>query len=498
MTPRHPAQRQSDVGSRPAPPEWLRTYSVDQREILCMQPPFSSGTEGNLYFTRDGQRVVKIYTNPESWRQESLDDIIKKRATVLADHSDYWSAYFCWPEARIVRPGLGLVMRRASPDLRPFSHFLAPGFRGRLAKTFGPQILGSWLGHVGILIKLARTVNRLHQCGLCHSDLSPNNLLVNPQTGTATLIDCDGLVDETGSTKLMPTVLGTPDYMAPELVMGMFPKPGQPMSHPNLRTDLHSLAVLIYQGLLFRHPLRGGAIYSSDPDEDERLMLGARALYTEHPTNRANAPRKKDVLTSSILGAELRELFGRAFIDGLHHPEKRPQASEWERALVRIVDQTIPCSNPNCEAHNFLFVESARCPWCKVTAAGLKSIPILSFYRPQPDGRSNDPSHYHFDFRFVGWPGRKMHRWHIEPLTLPGPSVDTAPLAEIKWVPDGRNGARWSLVRSGIRQIIDATVPHHYQVMNQAEIPLQNGMRLKIPNGERSRVIEVRFHELRP
>ncbi len=341
--PRQPAAARANVA--PAPPG-MQVVTGDQRVITCAPEPFSYGSEGRLFFTSDGRYVVKLYNRPEAWREASLQAIIKKRAAVMGNHVDYWSRYFCWPEALVVRPNLGVYMPRARPGLRPFAHFLAPRFRKRLAETEGPAVLGTWIGHVGILMKLARTVNRLHNNGLCHSDLSTNNLLVNPATGDASLIDCDGLV-ETGSSILLPTVLGTPDYMAPELVMGMTPRPGQQPPQPTVETDRHSLAVLIYQGLLFRHPLKGGKFHSPDPDEDERLMLGRGALYIEHPTDHSNRP-KTPFLKSSILGKQMQDLFARAFIEGLKHPSKRPLAAEWEGALVRLYDQTLPCSNPNC------------------------------------------------------------------------------------------------------------------------------------------------------
>ncbi len=482
------------VAAPPVPPP-LRVVTSDNQVIPCRPEPFNSGSEGRLYFTLDGTRVVKIYSSPEPWRQASLEAIIRKRTQVMADNQAYWSAYYCWPEARIAQPGLGLVMRRASTDLRPLSHLLSPRFRARLKREHGPEVVGTWIGHVGIMIKLARTVSRLHNSGLCHSDLSPNNLLVNPQNGMCTLIDCDGLV-EAESTILMPTVLGTPDYMAPELVSGIMPIPGKLSPRPTVETDLHALAVLIYQGLLFRHPLRGRAIYSPDPDEDERLLLGERALYIEHPIDSSNRPRTP-FLTSAILGPEMQELCTRAFVDGLHAPRKRPLAAEWERALVRMYDQTVPCSNPACEARSFVLPESGAvtCPWCKVEVRGPARIPILYFYRLRQDGRHDSRGTYTLDFRFVGWHTRKLNLWHIEPYRMPGPNIDATPVGEIIWEPDSRQ-SRWWLVNRTIDRVIDITDDQHPVVSTASRIELRDGQRLKIGDGNHSRVIEIRLHRL--
>jgi len=467
----------------------LRVVTNDNRVVECQRSPFNSGSEGRLFFTLDNKNVVKLYSKPEAWRKVSLEAIINKRSAIMAGNEAYWLRYFCWPESLVVTPGLGMIMPRARPELRPFSHLLSKAFRKRIKEKGEGAALGSWIGHVGILIKLARTVNRLHFNGLCHSDLSTNNVMVDAVRGDATLIDCDGLV-ETGSKVLLPTVLGTPDYMAPELVKGMRPRPGQVAPQPTLQTDLHSLAVLIYQGLLFRHPLRGGAFYSTDPDEDERLLLGEKALFIEHPTDRTNRP-KTAFLSSAILGAEMQNLFARAFIDGMHSPTRRPLAAEWERALVRMYDQTLPCSNADCEAKSFVWVEGGitRCPWCRTDLKGPRNIPVLAFYRP--DGKQHT-SNYTLDFRFIAWPKRTLHTWHIELNKLPGPGIDASALASIGWEINSSNQEIWSCKNIGIAQMYDASNPQSpIPIPVGQTIELRQGTRLYCGGGDRARVIEV-------
>lgn len=485
----HDPRTPAAPGNTTATAQMMPVVTSDRRTIACATEPFSYGSEGRLYFTADHQYVVKLYNRPEAWREASLHTIIRKRAAVMGHHVEYWSRYFCWPEALVMRPSLGMYMPRARPGLRPLAQFLSPRFRKRLAAEVGPGVLGSWIGHVGIMIKLARTVNRLHNNGLCHSDLSTNNLLVNPATGDATLIDCDGLV-ETGSNILLPTVLGTPDYMAPELVIGMMARGLEP-PQPTVATDRHALAVLIYQSLLFHHPLRGSKFHSPDPDEDERLMLGKGALYIEHPTDHSNRP-KTPFMRASILGKQMQDLFARAFIEGVRHPEQRPLAAEWEGALVRLYDQTLPCSNPACEAKSFVYVEggSTRCPWCHTEAKGPRQIPILSFCKP--DGRINSTT-YPVDFRLVGWPKRTLHTWHVELGKLPGPGVEAAPLAAFQWEPDPRARARevWSLVNLAIPQMADATGATPVPVPVGRAVELRPGTRLVFGGGDRARVVEV-------
>ncbi len=71
-----------------------------------------------------------------------------------------------------------------------------------------------------------------------------------------------------------PTVLGTPGYIAPEVVAGK--------KLPSIETDQHALAVLLYETLLQRHPLHGPKIHTTrSAEEDDLLMMGARALYMQ-------------------------------------------------------------------------------------------------------------------------------------------------------------------------------------------------------------------------
>ncbi len=94
----------------------------------------------------------------------------------------------------------------------------------------------------------------MHAAGLCHSDLSYKNVLIDPELGHACIIDVDGLVVPG---KYPPDVVGTPDFIAPEVVKTSHLSKDDPRRVlPSIATDRHALSVLIYMYLLFRHPLR--------------------------------------------------------------------------------------------------------------------------------------------------------------------------------------------------------------------------------------------------
>lgn len=92
----------------------------------------------------------------------------------------------------------------------------------------------------------------MHAMGLAHSDLSYNNVLIDPIEKSACMIDLDGLVVPG---LFSAEVIGTAEFIAPEvLATKHLDKSDQNRILPSRLTDLHALPVLIYMFLLHRHP----------------------------------------------------------------------------------------------------------------------------------------------------------------------------------------------------------------------------------------------------
>src|SRR5262249_3390183 len=146
----------------------------------------------------------------------------------------------------------------------------------------------------------------------------------------ATVIDIDSLVVPG---LFAPDVLGTPGYIAPEVLATQnLDMNDSRRKLPSNFTDQHALAVLIYEYLLRRHPLRGPKVNGNTAEEDELLSMGTSALFIEHPTDTSNQVPDLSVKYSQ-LGPYLPPLIERAFVAGLHQPANRPGAHEWENAL---------------------------------------------------------------------------------------------------------------------------------------------------------------------
>ncbi|MEI7775910.1 MAG: lipopolysaccharide kinase InaA family protein, partial [Verrucomicrobiota bacterium] len=304
-----------------------------------------AGGMKDVYFAPDKSYVVAWFRKRQDHNSiERLKNIVGPyRDRILnQDGGEYWNNLYCWP-TKIVQDKDRTGIVAPTYEKKFFFEFGSKnndtllGIRGKekegkwfasanhQQKHLDPQERGNWLMYLRISIEISRSARRMHAAGLAHSDLSYKNVLVDPRSGSACMIDIDGLVVPG---KFPPDVLGTPDFIAPEVLRTLkLPLTHKGRSLPCRETDHHALAVLIYMYLLYRHPLRGGKTHDMmDPQRDEELLMGERSLFIEHPTDMSNRPNLKDVKPSSLpyantakmpytlAGPYLKEMFDRAFI----------------------------------------------------------------------------------------------------------------------------------------------------------------------------------------
>lgn len=333
-------------------------YILDNGEVIYLSEKTinSSGKVSFVYKTSRVGYLAKIYKEPKDWQKEAVRQIVSKY-NIVAKNPNLRNL-FCWPEAVIVEPKLGVLMPEAPSNLRDMKFLLLP----KAFNTLPSDGRGDWKMRVKIAIKMAHSMSYMNKSGLCHADISFNNILVDPQTGEMVWIDLDGLVIP-GDRYLRPTVGGTLRYMAPELVTGK--------AEPSIRTDLHSLAVLIYELLLMNHPLmrpgnkqRKDVPINPNKDDQEELECGEYALYVEDPSNTNNRPIG-DYIGSPVLGKEIQELMRMTFVDGIQNPQKRPPTSAWERTLKNLLNDLKRCKNSDCRFKYFPKTPNKKCPWCK-------------------------------------------------------------------------------------------------------------------------------------
>ncbi|MFM9443261.1 serine/threonine-protein kinase [Streptomyces acidiscabies] len=176
---------------------------------------------------------------------------------------------------------------------------LVPGgsFADRLAKGPMGPVEAARIG-LGVLSALRAA----HDAGIQHRDVKPANVLMRPD-GRPVLTDF-GIAAIREATALTATgsIIGTPDYMAPERVSG---QSGGPSS------DLWSLGMMLYTAVEGRHPLRRGT-----------TLATLAAVLSEDIPPPLHAGPLADVLVRLLV----------------RDPSARPGARTVERLLTEVVE----------------------------------------------------------------------------------------------------------------------------------------------------------------
>lgn len=86
-----------------------------------------------------------------------------------------------------------------------------------------------------IIHQLLKTLKYIHKRGIMHRDLKPENIMINPATLHIKLIDF-GLTSYFNDSMTLSTRVGTPYYVAPEVLDGSY----------NKEVDLWSTGVIAY------------------------------------------------------------------------------------------------------------------------------------------------------------------------------------------------------------------------------------------------------------
>ncbi|MFA7241567.1 MAG: kinase [Sulfuricellaceae bacterium] len=495
-------------------PNIIKAKTFDGQTVEFVDEVIGSGAMKDVYFSPDKSYVVAFYkTKQDAQAKERLQMITGKyREGILSQAGgDYWKNLFCWPTAMLEHDGrLGLVAP-TYPKHFFFEHgsknndmlgikgkekegkwFAAANLRNR---HVDPRELGDWRSHLKVCVLLSRAVRRMHMAGLAHSDLSYKNVLVDPSNGYACVIDVDGLVVPG---KYPPDVVGTPDFIAPEVVMTCHLAKDDPKRHlPRRETDQHALAVLIYMYLLYRHPLRGGKVHDvNDELRDENLSMGEKAMFVEHPTDKSNRIRVADAkptelpwadtgkIPFGVTGPYLAPLFLQSFVTGLHDPAMRPSANDWETALVKTVDLIQPCRNPACAQKWYVFDNSTKpcCPFCGTPFKG--KLPVLNLYSSHKEGQYRPDNH-----RLMVWTEQSLFLWHVNNLIAPNEKLADDQKKRVGYFVFHNDV--WWLVNERLSDLMDVATKTPIPIGSKIE--LKDGQQILLAKGDGGRLVVVQM-----
>ena len=161
-----------------------------------------------------------------------------------------------------------------------------------------------------IVVSMAEALNYIHEKGLLHRDVKSSNIFITT-SGRSVLTDF-GIARANDGPKMTQVgeIFGTPEYMSPEQAQGQM---------LDNRSDLYSLAVVLYECLTGMVPLKG----------DSSILTINKVIYSkpEHPSDIDPSVPKK-------LGDLLLQLLEKS-------PDKRPASTgkEFISILNRVVEE---------------------------------------------------------------------------------------------------------------------------------------------------------------
>ncbi len=499
----------------------VKIKAVDGSDIAFEDTIIGAGGMKDVYFAPDKSYVVAFFRKKQDFNSKdrllNITGMYKDRIFNQAG-GDYWKKLYCWPTKIVEYNGkLGLV----APvyDKHFFFQYGSVnndmlGIKGKEkeGKWFASALhqnknldlreRGHWLNYVRVCLLISRAVRRMHAAGLAHSDLSYKNVLIDPAGGNASIIDIDGLVVPG---KFPPDVVGTPDFIAPEVMKTRDLPIGDPKKAlPRIETDRHALSVLIYMYLLYRHPLRGSKIYDlDDPARDDAMAMGEKALFIENPNDRSNSYDlnwlKKNYdkkytyrlpwedlsqIPYTITGPYIKQLFDKAFIDGLHNPNVRPTADDWEMALVKTVDLIQPCQNQNCIQKWFVFDNTTKpvCPFCKTQYKGL--LPVLNLYSQRGKDKFLPDNH-----RLMVYNNQYMYQWHVNRNIFPNEKLTDEQKKPVGYFVFHNN--EWGFINQRLTNMKDISEKIDIPINSMAI--LKDGKQFLLSNEDGGRLIQIQM-----
>ncbi|MBQ2681294.1 MAG: serine/threonine protein kinase [Eggerthellaceae bacterium] len=350
--------RKPDNGM-PVPGQSMKATKGKQ---LTVKKVLGEGGQGRVFLVDyDGsEKAFKwyklgVFPNPNAFRKNLVRNA----------ESPSPARQFIWPIDIVENDDgrFGYVMELRPPEYREAIEFF-------LHKVY----FANFKRAIDACLNVVSAFRLLHNKGFVYRDINGGNFFINPANGKVLICDNDNVGDPTIDTG----IIGTPRFMAPEVVTGA--------TEPNTKSDIYSMSVLLFMLLCLNHPLEGERSLIPVLDRAHQKMLyGTDPIFIMDPDNKANPPdpqvHSNVICMWGCLPGYMRDLFTRAFSrEALFNPQKRPKEFEWINTLVRFRSDIVAC---RCGNEVFLDEKaSSMCEICGRTISPACKLKLANYEIP--------------------------------------------------------------------------------------------------------------------
>jgi eukaryotic-like serine/threonine-protein kinase len=261
--------------------------------------------------TRDGRIVALKIPHPDMEADPILSDRFKREADI---------------GERLNHPN---VMRVFGGEKHSRIYMVMEWCPGRLLRQILDEGRLPQDRAIRIAIEILKALDYIHTSGVVHRDLKPENIMVD-ENDHIKLIDF-GIAGDTASRRLtyanFTTMLGTPNYIAPEQVKG---------KRGDGRTDLYSMGVILYEMLTGKLPFTGPTPLAAMND---RLLNHPVPPRVADPSV---SPQLQEIIYRALeRDPKNRYATAQEFIRDLEHPdqvgvEDRDELRDWQKRKSQL------------------------------------------------------------------------------------------------------------------------------------------------------------------
>ena len=418
------------------------TIQLEGGKTAKIVKKLGEGGQGIVYSVKiDGKDyALKWYTfrfqNKKAFRKNLQDNI----ANGAPDGKFLWPLYLT--EER--DGSFGYVMELRPKEYVEFSDILNAKVDFPDTKTI-----------VYAALNIVNAFRNLHMKGLSYQDLNDGGFFINMQTGDVLICDNDNVTP--GGIKNPGNVGGKPGYMAPEVFRGD--------KFPGVLTDRYSLAVILFKLFCLHDPLMGKAFVDSICITEKREMelYGTHPVFIFNPKDSSNRPvlgiHSNPINIWPRLPQYIRDAFITSFVDGINDSNLRLHDNEWQKKLLRFLDEIMVC--PICGSEHMIYKFTAGKPMnfaCKHTFSYPHILHVKNYAVPL-------------------FPGTKIRDCHINK------DSDDYTKVEGEVIMNKNNNALW-----GIRNLGDITWTFSTPdgqikaIEKNSVVPLAQGMEINFGN----------------